>query len=1653
MIVEVTEMSRKNNSRLQVIGASENNLKNIDIHIPHNSITVITGVSGSGKSSLAYNVIYKESQRRFLESFSSYSRQYLGKLEKPNVKEITGLQPALAISQKAVGANPRSTVGTMSGIYDYLRLLYARIGNQHCINCDDIIKSGSTSCNNCQTDLPKLLSKLFSFNSNYGACPKCKGLGITEQIDVQKLIADSNLTLREGALVPTTPTGYIVYSQVRVDELNKVCNEHGFSVDIPWKDLTDDQRNVIMFGSERIKILFGKHSLESRLKWKGITALPREENYYKGMIPIMEEILRRDRNDNILRFASSFVCNECNGTRLRKEARSVYINSNNICELSEMPLVDLHSYLQQLSSHTYEKEVVDNILDHVIKRLEYLQLLGLDYLTLSRESTTLSGGESQRIRLASQVGSGLQGILYILDEPSIGLHPRDNKKLLKVLKSLRDNGNTLVVVEHDEETIKSADYLIDIGPKAGINGGEVIYQGEVYKLIDNSASFPNSLTAQAISATDNFQISKSTRPQSGTINILGANKFNLKNIDIEFKLNAFNVVTGVSGAGKSTLVHKVLGKSLTGEIRGCKSIDISTPISRIIEIDQSPIGRTPRSNPATYTDLFDHIRDLYSKQPESKNRGYKKGRFSFNNKGGRCEHCQGAGYIELGMHFLGNVEVKCEYCKGKRFNTETLEIEFKGKNIFNVLEMSVDEAVLFFDGELKILRILDQLQKLDVGYLKLGQSSTTLSGGEAQRVKLASELYKTSKGHNLYILDEPSVGLHKADITYLLKALNNIIDNGNTVIVIEHDIDIIKQADHIVDLGPEGGEMGGQLIFQGSPYELLNCTESYTGQALQDFLNHKETTPTKKKKQIVKSNIRFEGVTTNNLKNINIEIPINKTTVITGVSGSGKSSLAFDTIYSESRNRFTESFSTYARRMMSKVKKPELEQCSGLTPAIAVRQTRFKKNPRSTVGTVTEVFDLYRLLFSRFGKDTNDKPTNLSSSMFSFNKLEAACDECKGIGSIIIPDPDKFITSPYKSLIDGAMDGTSPGKFFGDKNGQYINTLLRVGIEKEIDFSLPYSALDETSQKIALYGTGSQLYEVEWNFKRGNRTGIHRMTTTWQGLINYLNEDYQIKRDGKRGESFKPIMTEILCSRCHGTRYKSIITDVKFAGLNIAKLSMFSISGAIEFFKDLEIKLNSSEYAKCKSTIHQIINKLIPLDNIGLGYLSLNRATSTLSGGESQRLRISTQLASDLCGLTYVLDEPTVGLHSYDTINLMKAVDSLKNNGNTVLIVEHDPDVISKADHIIDMGPGAGERGGEIIAQGSLSEIEKNLKSITGQFLNKRNNYNHRDVSNMEPAITIAGAYANNLKNIDITIPTNCITSITGVSGSGKSTLVFNVVSDSYKAGKAINCKKISFNNFDSISVIDQQQIGTLPLSTSATYTGLFDLIRDKFAKQKDSINRGFKKSNFSFNSQEGRCPVCKGMGSLKVSMDFLSDVWIVCDTCHGNRYQDSVLEVKHLGKSIIDVLKMEVDEALKFFMLDPEITNILQVLKDIGLGYIKLGQPTNTLSGGETQRLKLATELIKETGSSCLYIFDEPSTGLHMKDVEKLIEVTNKLVDGGNTVIVVEHNLEIIRASDWIIELGPEGGERGGGIIYAGNFDGLINCNRSYTSKAINNL
>ncbi len=940
------------NKKLIVKGAKEHNLKNIDVEMPRDSLIVFTGLSGSGKSSLAFDTIYAEGQRRYVESLSSYARQFLGQMEKPNIDYIEGLSPAISIDQKTTSKNPRSTVGTVTEIYDYLRLLYARIGTPHCPVCgreismqtvdsivdsvlklengtkiqvmspvvrgrkgehvkefDNARKSGyvrvrvdgniydlseeikleknikhnieiivdrlvisddirsrladsvDTACNlsggtvivdvidgkemlfsqnfACPehgTTIEEMSPRMFSFNNPYGACPKCTGLGIFMRISPDLVIPNKKLSINQGAI---NASGWSKAEGGTIAQMyyQALADEYGFTLDTPICDLTKKQLDAILYGTN------GKKIKMTRVSSYGTGSyLTDFEGVINNLQRRYDETTSEWSRYEITQVMDECNCPECNGQRLKKAALAVTVGGLNIIEFTDMSVSKAIKFIDSLKLTARQNMIAEQILKEIRQRLNFLSSVGLDYLTLSRSSGTLSGGESQRIRLATQIGSSLMGVLYILDEPSIGLHQRDNDKLIDTLKNLRDLGNTLIVVEHDEDTIRSADYVVDIGPGAGIHGGEVVYSGSV----DGLVKCKNSITGQYLSGKRKIEIPEKRRKSNGkSLVVKKAQENNLKKIDVEFPLGQFICVTGVSGSGKSSLVNEILYKKLANELNNAKRpvgkhediLGIEN-LDKVIDIDQSPIGRTPRSNPATYTGVFNDIRELYASTQESKIRGYSASRFSFNVKGGRCEACQGDGINKIEMHFLPDIYVPCEVCKGKRYNRETLEVKYKGKSIYDVLEMTVEEGLEFFENQKKIYRKLKTLYDVGLGYVKIGQPATTLSGGEAQRVKLSTELSKPATGKTIYILDEPTTGLHTADVHKLIDVLQRLVDNGNTVVVIEHNLDVIKVADYIIDLGPEGGDKGGKIVACGTPEEIAKCAKSYTGQYLKKILNN-----------------------------------------------------------------------------------------------------------------------------------------------------------------------------------------------------------------------------------------------------------------------------------------------------------------------------------------------------------------------------------------------------------------------------------------------------------------------------------------------------------------------------------------------------------------------------------------------------------------------------------------------------------------------------------------------------------------------------------------------------------------------------------------------------------------------------------------------
>lgn len=1602
---------------INILKARENNLQSINVNLPHNQLIVVTGVSGSGKSTLVYDIIYQEARRRYIESFSSNARQFLGKLNRPDVEFLAGLSPAIMLEQRQVVQSPRSTVGTLTEIYDLLRLLFARIGESPNLEKEDINRT------------------LFSFNTTKGACPHCKGLGVQDEIDPELLIADRTKTIREGAFTMTTPSGYIVYSQVTMDVLNQVCNAEGFTVDIPWKDLSPGQKKVILYGSDKIKVPFGKHTLESRMKWSGITAKPREEGYYKGIVPVMEEILVRDRNPNVLRFARTVECPKCGGSRLNASAQSVKVKNRSITHFIRLSISQLIEFFNSVTWDAHEEPLTMPIVEEILKTARTIDQLGLGFLSLNRPSGTLSGGETQRLRLSKMVTSKLRGVMYIFDEPSVGLHPKDTAQLIKILMELRDNGNTVVVVEHNEIIMRNADWIVDLGPGAGKDGGLVLFNGKA-KDFFNQENAGNSCTLNYL----NQSVEYAKIPDNPTyFHIEGASIHNLKNINVSFRLKALNVITGVSGAGKTSLIDYTLARFFNGlfnnsnEIPGAfDKITNHEGIKKITIIDQSAIGKTPRSNPATYTGLSDALRNLFASLESAKKAGLKKSHFSFNTKGGRCERCQGAGYEQVGLHLLGTVEVLCPECLGKQYKPEVLKINYNQKSIADIYSMTISEACEFFKGEKTVFPYLKALQNIGLGYLTLKQRSSTLSGGEARRVKLAKGLAKPSKQHTLYIIDEPASGLHPYDVEVLLNNLYGLINEGHTVVLVEHHPTFIKKAHHLVELGPDSGEDGGEVVFQGIPKNIEKVTASYTAKTLKGEYNRPV-------KQSVVNNqffspIQLKGITTNNLKNIDVEIPIKKLTMITGVSGSGKSSLAFDTLFTEGRQRYAESFSAYVRNRLNINSNAKFESIRGIIPTIAVSQKSVSYNERSTVGTLTDIYDSLRLLFARVAKNgAQEKPM---ASLFSFNHEQGACKTCSGLGYNWVCDAHKLITHPDKPLVNGALNGSKPGRFFGEPYGQYVAALLAVGEKHGIDYYQPFNQLSKKAQNLALKGTGEELYEIVWKYKRKNRQGEHRFTGPWPGFLELVNQDYLKKAQDKRREAFESVLSKATCLACKGKRLNHEALSYTINNKTIADYAEMPASGSLTLFRKMVIQpgifsQDAAEERSAQIIAGGVINGLDILERLGLGYLSLARDAATLSGGEAQRVRLAGTIHQDMSGVCLILDEPTTGLHETDMLNLHSMLRELIRQGNTVVVCEHDPDFIKEADYIIDMGPHGGEHGGKVLASGSVQEVMQNKASVTGNYL--ATGFQPTRKINPEASskkLMIKEASANNLKNIDVTIPLNRLVVLTGISGSGKSSLMDQVIYASAQAQRAINCAQINgLERFEKIIYASQKLPGAHALSSVSSYLDIYPLLKKKLASVPEAKEKGLKEAHFSLNGKQGTCPKCKGKGQLKTAMDFLSDVYETCDECSGQRFISDVLQIRWQGRNIYEWLNQPFDKLVELGA-DKKLPEWVNLGKKLGLGYLKLGQNLNSLSGGELQRLKLLNHLMGTTQKPSLFLMDEPTTGLHMQDVEMLLAAFDELLEKGHSLLVIGHHKSLINNADVEIKLGPGAGEDGGQII-----------------------
>ncbi len=1629
-------------SELRIFGARAHNLRDLDVAIPHDAVTVITGVSGSGKSSLAVDCLLMESRRRYLGAVAGPALHRLGKLGKAEIRGASGLRAGVLLGQAGPGGGPRSTVGTVSGLLDPLRLLLARVGERRCGHCAQRIDR-ATRCGACGAQAPALLASLLSFNGA-GACPRCQGLGLVDRVDPALLVADPARSLREGALVPTTPKPYIVYSQVTMEVLDTVCRAHGFTVDTPWERLSDEQREVVFRGSERVVVPFGKHPLESRLRWSGITARPREEGHYRGIVTTIEGILATKRNPGVLRFVRSMPCPDCGGTRLSDEARAVRLGGRDLAAWTALPLAGLARELGSLPLGPRE-EVAAPLVELLRQRSAELVELGLGHITLGRATDSLSGGEARRVQLASCLAGGLGRLLYVLDEPSAGLHPRELDRLWAVLERLRGLGNTVVLVEHDPRLVEAAEHLVVVGPAAGSEGGRLLYQGPAEGWRAAEPAPP--------------PMSRGRRP-SGWLRLRGATGHNLKQVDVSIPRGCLVGVAGVSGAGKTSLALGTLARALQAR-RGQSAppplpfgaLDGAEAFAGVEVVDAAPIGRSPRSNAATYTKLFDAVRKLWAQQPLARERGWSASRFSFNTAGGRCERCEGAGSLAVGMHFLPDAHIPCPACGGARFDDATLEVRFRGHDIHELLELRAAEALALLGDQPAVARVLEALVAVGLGYLPLGQPATTISGGEARRIKLAAHLARPPRGATLYVLDEPSVGLHPRDVAVLVEALQGLVDGGHTVLVVDHDRGLLGACDHLLELGPGGGEEGGRVVSEGRPEAVLSSDASRG----RDAAGAREVLPCVGSSTLgAPEAIRLRGVSTHNLREVDVDIPGGALTVITGVSGSGKSSLAFDTLHAEAWRRFGSSLPGEARRRLARLPRPALGSAQGLGPSVAVGQRAPGANPRSVVGSAAGLLPLLRLLWARFGErrcpacggrvedDTcvacGAGAPVLSAGHFSFNDERGACPTCDGLGERMACDPDRLVSHPERSLWHGAMDGSKLGRHLGEPDGRYLATLATAAEALGLDPRGAWRDLGPDERRLALEGTGDRVWRVRWRYKRGKRAGEHLLEEPWPGLLALVDAAWERDHAGRKGRELEPLMDARPCGACGGERLAPWPRGVRFGGLRLGELCALDLDAVKELLEAWdrcpgEHGISPAAAGASVALRAMLTERVDALRRLGLGYLSPSRGSDSLSGGEARRVQLAGLLASELAGLCCVLDEPTMGLHPRDSAALVGELRRLVERGDTVVVVEHDLDVVRAADHLIELGPGAGSAGGRVVAQGSPRDIEASAGSLTGAWLRGEATLPRRGRAGPAgPPLLLRAVHRHNLRELDVSIPTGGLIGVAGVSGSGKSTLLLEVLEPSLSGGRPVGCAAVEGGEgFARVVRVDARAFAGSALSTPATLAGLLPLLAARYAASPEARAAGLKAASFQYTSPRGRCPTCKGTGEERVGLELLATVRLPCEACGGSRVSPAVAALRVDGLSVAEALDLTVAEAAPRFETPRGLAEGLRGLARLGLGYLRLGQPANSLSGGERRRLKLAAALLDGGKGRGLFLLDEPCVGLHPQDVSALLQVLDGLVLAGHTVIAVEHDLGLLSRCDHILELGPEGGPGGGRVVAQG--------------------
>ena len=1738
-------------------------------------MVAIVGPSGAGKSSLAFATLYAEGQRRYVESFSAYARQFLERLARPPVISLDPVPVGIAVDRQAPVRTSRSTVATMTEIADYVKSLWSHAAELSCPSCgeavhrdtpgraaktildvwagqrlivtypvpvadaedfvgvrealvsdgyrrihmdgqvadldlirpSDVVNGAATvvnvvadrtvakpesrdrlleaieagmrrghgkvnawhengegiafsrglHCAACDHSYREPSPGLFSFNNPIGACETCRGFGRTIEVDFDKVIPDRSLSINDGGIRAWQGKA----TQWERKELKKHAVKVDFPLDRKLSELSAKQLVWLLEGDD-VGYPKGWWGIAGWFKWM-------ESRAYKMHVRVF-----------LSRYRKYVTCKECHGTRLKSYSSAWHIDGETLPNFYQRPADSSLEFLNAQEIKFADDAGVSLLWKEATQRLSALCNVGLGYLSLDRTSRTLSGGEAQRVALTSALGATLNGAMFVLDEPTVGLHPKDVEKLLDVVRELAHGENVCLVVEHDETMILGADRVLELGPGAGELGGEIVFDGT-----PSALAKVKTLTGEVIRSKVK---TKGERIKSKHwIKLKGANGHNLRSVDAAFPVGAMACVTGVSGSGKSSLVLQTLVPAVAREL-GVKSnegplafkkLTGAQHVKDVVAVDQAPLGRTSRGNPATYLKAWDVFRKRLTAQPLAKVRKYKPGFFSFNVTGGRCEACRGEGAETVEMQFLADVSFVCPECQGKRFVGPVLDVKIKGKTAADLLFMTADEVANHFADDAAIQKSIRPLVDVGLGYLRMGQPLNTLSGGEAQRLKLVKTLMQSKPGA-LLVLDEPTAGLHNVDIKPLLTVLKKLVERGDTVVVVEHEMRVAAAADYVIDLGPGAGQAGGQLIVSGTPEEVSvnkeSVTATYLGQALGNGRPKKIKPKAKKRKNDFAEGIEIVGAKEHNLRNVALQIPRDQLVVMTGPSGSGKSTLAFDVLFAEGQRRYLETLSPYARQYMPQLPRPAVDRVVGVPPSVSLEQRLTRAGANSTVATVTEVSHYLRLLWARVGTiqclDCDvpiapRSPTRLAKDVakkFAKSKeiifLAPAVRGRKGIHRDLIGRAQK--DGITEARIDREWVKLSPGM----KLDRYVehDVDLVVGRCKTSDAKFA-DLLKDTLKRgdgaaEVIAGKKKMLVSTKHACPKCAR-GYPELDprffsfNTRQGQCPTCEGQGEVVKKKWRGRRKKRKEERSLCPDCDQTRLSPLARSVLVAEEPITGVMGLSVSAARKRLKSLRVE--GREKTIAETPLAEAQRRLAFLEEVGLGYLGLDRSAATLSGGEMQRVRLAAQLGSGLTGVLYVLDEPTIGLHPRDTNRLLGALRGLVDRGNSVLVVEHDADTIRAADHLIDIGPGGGKLGGQVVATGAPKTIKN---SITAKAIERPPPIpaQRRKISGAD-TLKLNGASQHNLKSVNLELPLARFVAVTGVSGSGKSTLIRDVLLRATReALDLVNDKRVGdYKTIEGVESlkraieIDQSPIGRTPRSVPATYTGVWDEIRKLLAATPEARSRGFKPARFSFNTEEGRCPECKGQGAITVEMSFLPDVLVPCELCHGMRFTPDTLEVRWRGRSAGEILNLEIHDAAELFSPVKSIRRPLELMDDLGLGYLKLGQPSNTLSGGEAQRMKLVSELsVSEHSGPTLYVMDEPTTGLHRDDVGRLLSVLHRFVDRGDSVVVIEHHPDVMLAADHIIDLGPEGGEGGGEIVATGSPEQISKRKRSHTGPVL---